>query len=135
MKAIVRSVAEAADTESPREQRARASAELIRSARAYRWVGIYDVGDDEITLVGDTGAEPPARQRLAVSEGLGGEAVSTRATVVGREGSEIIVPVLGAESGIVIGMLNVQSDGTHAISDEDVRFLEECAAVLRPLYD
>jgi GAF domain-containing protein len=49
--------------------------------------------------------------------------------------SEAIVPILGAESGIVIGTLDAESDRAGAFSDEDVAFLEECAAMLRPLYD
>lgn len=132
MNEIVRLIAEAADSESPRVERARASAERIRAARDYRWVGVYDVGDDEISLLAHTGAEP-AHSRFPLTEGLSGEAVRTRATVV--SGSEIIVPVLGAESGIVIGTLDVENSSAGAFSEEDVSFLEECAAVLRPLYD
>ncbi len=135
MNETVRSLARAADTESPREQRARASAEIIRSARTYRWVGIYDVGDEEISLVAHAGSAPDRPQ--PVNEGLSGEAVRARATVVSTNAgrSEVVVPVLGAESGIVIGTLAVESDRTDAFSDEEIRFLEECAAVLRPLYD
>jgi putative methionine-R-sulfoxide reductase with GAF domain len=132
MNEIVRRIAEAADSESPRAERARTSAEILRAARDYRWVGIYDVGDDEISLLAHTGA-PPAQSRFPLTEGLSGEAVRTRDTVI--SGSKIIVPVLGAESGIVIGTLDVESDRAGAFSDEDISFLEACAAVLRPLYD
>jgi L-methionine (R)-S-oxide reductase len=148
MNEIARRIAEAADSESPRAERARASAEIVRAARDYRWVGIYDVGDEKISLLAHTGA-PPAHPRFSLTEGLSGEAVRTRATVMSNDvgsdpryltafdstGSEIIVPVLGAESGIVIGTLDVESDLAGAFSEEDVSFLEECAAVLRPLYD
>ena len=75
--------------------------------------------------------------------------MSSRATVVSNDvarnpsylvtfrgtGSEIVVPILGAESGIVIGTVDVESDRTDAFSPDDVAFVEECAAVLRPLYD
>lgn len=132
MNEIVRRIAEAADSESPRAERARESAEILRAARDYRWVAVYDVGDDEIALLAHTGA-PPAHPRFSLTEGLSGQAVRTRAAVA--SGSEIIVPVLGAESGIVIGTLDVESDGVGAFSYDDVSFLEECAAVLRPLYD
>jgi putative methionine-R-sulfoxide reductase with GAF domain len=118
-----RAVAQAADNEAPREQRARRAAEIVRDARGYRWVGIYDIGDEEFALIACAGAVPPSRPRLPISQ----------ATLV--SGSEAIVPILGAESGIVIGTLNAQSDSGGAFSDDDVAFLEECASLLRPLYD
>jgi putative methionine-R-sulfoxide reductase with GAF domain len=64
---------------------------------------------------------------------LSGEAVTTRATVT--TDSETVVPVLGAESGIPIGTLDVECARDGAFSDDSVAFLEECAALLRPLYD
>ncbi|MGA8100136.1 MAG: GAF domain-containing protein [Candidatus Cybelea sp.] len=149
MNAIVRELARTADAESPREQRARAAAEIIRGARGYRWVGIYDVGDEEMALIGYTGSTPPRHERFGIESGLSGEAVRKRASVVSNDvasdprylkafestGSETIVPILGAESGIVIGTLDAESDRAGAFSEDDVSFLEECAAVLRPLYD
>jgi putative methionine-R-sulfoxide reductase with GAF domain len=118
-----RAVAQAADNEAPREQRARRAAEIVRDARGYRWVGIYDIGDEEMALIGSAGTVPLSRPRLPISQ----------ATLV--SGSEAIVPILGAESGIVIGTLNAQIDSSGAFSDGDVAFLEECASLLRPLYD
>jgi putative methionine-R-sulfoxide reductase with GAF domain len=132
MSDVVRALAQAVDSEQPREVRGRAAAEIVRNARGYRWVGIYDVGDDEIAPIAHTGETPPAHERFGVDRGLSGEAVRTRATVVS---SEAVVPILGAESGIVIGTLDVESDRSGAFSREDVDFLEECAAALRPLYD
>lgn len=149
MTELIRSLALAVDSESPRGERARAAAEIVRSARAYRWVGIYDVGDEEIVLIGYTGSSPPAHPRFGITQGLTSDAVRTRATVVsndvatdarylvafGETGSEIVVPILGAESGIVIGTLDIASDRVGAFSNGDVAFAEECAAALRPLYD
>jgi putative methionine-R-sulfoxide reductase with GAF domain len=120
MNEVVRGLARAADSESPRDDRARAAAEIIRDAGEYRWVGIYDVGDGEIALIAQTGAAS------------GDEAARTQTTVAS---SSVVVPILGAESGIVIGTLNVESDPADAFSGERLDFLEECAAVLRPLYD
>lgn len=134
MSASIRvSLAEAADNEAAREERARAAAEIIRDARGYRWVGIYDVGDDQISIVAHTGSAPPEHSSFGIDQGLSGEAVRTRATVV--SGSEAIVPILGAESGLVIGTLDVEGDPIGAFLTEDIAFLEDCAAVLRPLYD
>jgi GAF domain-containing protein len=146
---VVRALAAVADTEAPREDRARAAAEIVRGARDYRWVGIYDVGDEEISAVAYTGSEVPAHPRFDAALGLSGEAVRTRMTVVSNDvaqdpryltaftstGSEAIVPILGAESGVVIGTLDVESDRAGVFSSEDVAFLEDCAAVLRPLFD
>ncbi len=117
-----RAVAQAVDTEAPREQRACRAAEIIRIARGFRWVGIYDVGDDEIALIGCAGTAAPAHLRFPISQ----------ATTV--RDSEAIVPILGAESGVVIGTLGAERDRS-AVHDDDVAFLEECASVLRPLYD
>ncbi|MBV8529803.1 MAG: hypothetical protein JO104_00680 [Candidatus Eremiobacteraeota bacterium] len=133
--AVMRALAQAVDTEAPREERARAAAAIVRDARSYRWVGIYDVGDEEIVAIGHSGATPPMHERFAVEHGLSGEAVRTRATVVASTGSEAIVPILGAESAIVIGTLDVENDRIDAFTGDDLAFLEECAAVLRPLYD
>lgn len=118
-----RALAQAADSEAPREQRACAAAEIVRAARGYRWVGIYDVGDEEIALIGRAGAAAPAHPRFPISQ----------ATMV--RGSQASIPILGAESGIVIGTLDAESDRIDEFSDDDVEFLEDCASVLRPLYD
>ena len=56
MERLIRSLALAVDSESPRDQRASAAAEIIRNARGYRRVGIYDVDDEEIVLIGYTGS-------------------------------------------------------------------------------
>jgi len=109
------------DSESPREERARTAAEMIRAARNFRWLGIYDIDDDDVALIGDAG------------ERTASEAARIRATVVA--GGEIVVPILGAESGIVIGTIDAQSERVDAGVADDVAFLEECAAALRPLYD
>jgi len=142
-------LARVVDDEGPREERARAAAEIVRTSRNYRWVGIYDVGDEETVLLAHTGSVAPQHRRFPIEQGLSGEAVRTRSSVVSNDvagdprylmafedtGSETIVPVLGPESGIVIGTLDVESDRVSAFSPDDVAFLEECAAILRPLYD
>jgi putative methionine-R-sulfoxide reductase with GAF domain len=130
---VPRALALAVDDERPRAERARAAAEIVRNARGYRWVGIYDVDDEEIDLLGHTGSTPPEHRKLAVTQGLSDEAVRARSTVVSK--TEAIVPSLGAESGIVIGALDAQRERIDGFSQDDVAFLEECAEVLRPLYD
>jgi putative methionine-R-sulfoxide reductase with GAF domain len=128
-------IAIALDTGEMREVRARNAAEVIRSARDYAWVGIYDVGDQEIDLIGHTGVQAPAFVHSSVTSGLNGESVSARATVIGNDGSEAVVPILGAETGMVIGTLDVESNRTGAFSEEDRSFLEACAQALIPLFE
>jgi len=118
---IARALNAAVDNEAPREDRARKAAALIRGAGDYRWVGIYDVGDGEIELIGESG--------LTAFE----EAVRMQTTVVNKAAA--IVPILGAESAIIIGTLEIEGGSNDPFSDDDVRFLEDCAAALRPLYD
>jgi putative methionine-R-sulfoxide reductase with GAF domain len=133
MRPIVTELAAAVDSEAPREERARVAATIIRNARGYRWVGIYDVGDEQIAVIGYSGSAAPAHPASSVAQGLSGEVVRARSTQTA--GSETIVPILGAESGIVIGALDVESERPGAFAPDDVEFLEDCAAVLRPLYD
>lgn len=121
MTAFLSELTSAADSESARDERARASAEIIRNAKNYRWIGIYDVDDDDVTLIGHAGERPA------------NEAARTRSTVVA--GAEVVVPILGAESGIVIGIIDALSEDAGDRVTESVAFLEECAAALRPLYD
>ena len=120
MSGFIPELAATVDSELPRQERARTAAEMIRAARNYRWLGIYDIDDDDVALIGDAG------------ERAASEAARTRGTVAG---GEIVVPILGAESGIVIGTIDAQSERVDASIADDVDFLEECAAALRPLYD
>lgn len=146
---VVRDLAGVLDSLDMREIRARRAAEIVRAARAYRWVGIYDVDDDRVELLGHTGEQAPVFVEFSAGEGLSGEAIRTRTTVVSNDvstdpryltafdstGSEMIVPILGAESGIAIGTLDVESDRVGAFSDEDRAFVERCAIALMPLFE
>ena len=119
MNDAIRRLAQTVDSEAPRSQRARDAAEIVRDAGNFRWVGIYDVADDEIALISESGST--ASQ----------EAVRTGLTAVGEPVAA--VPILGAESAIAIGILD--ATGQNAVTREGVALLEEFAAALRPLYD
>jgi GAF domain-containing protein len=126
--------------------KATAVAELIRSAGAYRWVGLYDVGDEQISAIAWTGSVAPAITTLPLSKGLPGDAVRTRAPVIVGDlstdtahgtafpstKSEIIVPVLVGET--VLGTIDVESERVDAFSSQDVRFLQDCARAARQLW-
>ena len=147
--ATLAAIAAALDTADDREVRARRAAQIVREARNFRWVGIYDVGDEYVELIGHTGVEAPVFVRFEIDRGLSGEAVLTRETVVSNDvardpryltafastGSEMIVPLLGAETGIVFGTLDIESDRTGAFSDDDRAFAERCAQALIPLFE
>ncbi len=132
-RSIATELAAAVDNEAPREQRARTAAVMICVAGEFERVRIYDVGDELLVLIGSAGTADATEQRSSVTGGPNGEAVSTRDTVVAD--AEAVVPILGAESGVVIGTLDVRGERLRALSAEEVAFLEDCAAVLRPLYD
>jgi putative methionine-R-sulfoxide reductase with GAF domain len=144
-----RELAAVLDTTEMREVRARRAAEIVRVARNYRWVGIYDVDDDRVELLGHTGVQAPVFVEFSAEEGLSGEAIRTRATVISNDvandaryltafestGSEMIVPILGAESGIAIGTLDVESERVDAFTEQDRDFVERCATALMPLFE
>jgi L-methionine (R)-S-oxide reductase len=147
---VLHRIARAASEEhESRDLRAQRTAEIIRETGEYRWVGIYDVADGEVSLIAYAGSGAPAHEQFPVTQGLTAAAVQSRAPVIvgdvredkryltafATTRSEAIVPVLGAESGIVIGTLDVESDRLDAFDTGDTAFLEDCAAALMPLYE
>jgi GAF domain-containing protein len=122
-------------------------AELIRSVRGYRWVGLYKVTSMEVVGVAWTGAEAPAHPRFPLTQGLCGAAVRSSAPVVvgdvrtdsrylttfGSTRSEIVVPVVNG-AGEVLGLIDVESERVNAFGDADKEFLQHCAGALLPLF-
>jgi L-methionine (R)-S-oxide reductase len=129
-----------------RQGKAKAVAELIRSAGNYQWVGLYDVGDQQISAIAWTGSVAPAFATFPLSKGPAGDAVRTSVPVIVGDAStdaghvtafpstrsEIIVPVLVGET--VLGTIDVESDLVNAFSRQDVRFLQDCARAARQLW-
>ena len=121
-------------------------ARVIKVARAYRWVGLYDVTPEEIVAVAWTGSDPPAYPRFPVTKGLSGTAVATREPVVvqdvaadprylrtfGSTCAEAIFPV--TIDGRVVGTIDVESDRANAFGSEDEEFLKTCTQILKPLW-
>ena len=118
-------------------------AEMIRSARGYRWVAIYKIVKDEFVIVTATGDEPPAYPRFPITQGLCGAALeSGKPLIVGdvrkdmrylpafhTTRSEIIVPMRNDHRHI-LGMLDADSDKSNAFGDEDRQFLERAAGLI-----
>jgi L-methionine (R)-S-oxide reductase len=130
-----------------RDRRASRVAAAIRRLGGYRWVGIYDVDADEIAVVGWDGQAPPAHPRFPRTEGLcGAAAAAGEAVIVGdvradpryltthaTTRSEIVVPVFDA--GLIVGLIDVESERRHAFSERDQHLLERCATLIAPLFE
>src|SRR5688572_17500729 len=137
-----------ATTHVERHVKARQVAELIRQARSYRWVGLYDVSASEITALAWTGSVAPAHPRFPVTQGLSGAAVATRQPVIvqdvtqdaryltafGSTRSEAIFPVAVPEHGRIVGTIDVESDRVNAFGAEDEMFLRRCVEILASLW-
>ena len=130
-----------------RKTAAREIARLIRNDRSYRWVGIYEVGQQDIYVLGWSGPKEPTVPRFRRDQGLCGRAAASRAVVTVDDvtkdpdylttfdstRSEIVVPVLGSAMQ-PIGVIDVESDEVAAFGGEDREVLMACAAAMRPLW-
>ena len=132
----------------PYEAKVRQSAELIRYAGGYRWVGIYEIDREEIAAIAWTGSNPPAFPRFPKTQGLCGVAVRLGTTVVGDVAkdprylttfgstmSEIVVPIYSRAGEIALGLIDVESEQLNAFGDADREFLEGCAALMAGLWE
>src|SRR5438128_7771098 len=125
-------------------------AELIRGARGYRWVGLYDV-DHAAGVVKNivwSGPSAPEYLTFPITKGLTGAAIFSGRTVnvgdvaadpryltaFGTTRSEIIVPVFDTQRENVIGTIDVESEHPNAFSEHVQDFLEACADVIWPLW-
>jgi GAF domain-containing protein len=130
-----------------RKEKARRLAERIQRLGAYRWVGIYDVGAELVSILGWVGPSAPEFPSFPVSKGLTGAAIAQKATVVvgdvrkdpryltafGSTVSEMIVPVLSTDRR-VIGTVDVESEKADAFSARDQQMIEQCAEAAKLLW-
>jgi GAF domain-containing protein len=142
-------VSRALDGAGDRERKAAGIAGAIRQAGGYRWVGIYEVAEDEIVNLAFDGPGAPAHPRFPVTEGLSGAAVASGETVVvgdvsedpryltafGSTRSEIVVPILDSAGQKVVGTIDVESEEEDAFSEADRWALERCAAAVVALFE
>lgn len=115
------------DSESSRTQRARDAAETI-AAGGYRWVAIYEVDDDNVSVLGESGPRSQIAKATVTAGSLASQAFVTNAGVA-------IVPILGAESGVVIGALAVERADAEPYDEEERGALERYAAVVIALFE
>lgn len=131
-----------------RAVRAKRLAELVRKLGDYRWVGVYDVDAETVSIIGWNGPGAPAHPTFPASRGLTGAAIKERKAVnVGDVRgdprylssfsdtiSEIIVPVLDPSGERVIGTVVVESERANAFGPSDQRMIEQCAQAALPLW-
>jgi putative methionine-R-sulfoxide reductase with GAF domain len=131
-----------------RSVKAKRLAELIQKLGAYRWVGIYDVGQETVSIVGWSGPSAPEHPSFPVTKGLTGAAIESKKAVLvgdvrndpryltafGTTLSEIIVPVLHPGDGRVVGTVDVESERVNAFSARDREIIEQCAQAALPLW-
>jgi len=141
-------VSRALESGADRARKAAAIASAIRRAGDYRWVGVYEVTEEEIANLAFDGPGAPAHPRFPITQGLSGSAVASGETVVandvredpryleafGSTRSEIIVPVLD-RAGKVVGTIDVESEQVNAFSEEDRAALGRCAAAVVGLFE
>lgn len=130
-----------------RADKAQHLAEGIRKLGDYRWVGIYDVGAEEVSILAWSGPGAPEFPKFSVTKGLTGAAIAEKKTVIvgdvrndaryltafGTTLSEIIVPVLSPTGG-VIGTVDVESERPNAFTDRDADMIQQCIAAALPLW-
>jgi len=131
-----------------RAVKAKRLAELIQKLGEYRWVGIYDVGAETVSIVGWSGPSAPEYPSFPVTKGLTGSAIESKKTVIvgdvrndpryltafGSTLSEIIVPVLHPDGGRVVGTVDVESERVNAFTSRDREMIEQCAQAALPLW-
>lgn len=144
---LLEEVTRALDDGGDRARKAAGVAEALRRSGAYRWVGLYEVTEDEIVNLAFDGPGAPAYPRFPVTQGLSGAVASKETVAVGdvREDpryltafgstrSEIIVPVFDRAGRKVVGTIDVESEEVDAFSQGDRAVLERCAAVVARLF-
>ncbi|MFL5515194.1 MAG: GAF domain-containing protein [Gemmatimonadales bacterium] len=131
-----------------RSDRARRAAVTIRDAGGYRWVGLYDVGRETISVLGWDGPHPPTYPTFPVTQGLNGAAVATGEAVIvqdvtrdprylttlGSTRAEMIMPVRAGPAGAVVGTIDVESDRTNPFTEHDRELLGACVGALAGLW-
>ncbi len=140
----IRSIAMGGDD---RAVKAKRLAERVQKLGGYRWVGVYDVGPETVSVIAWSGPGAPEHPSFPASQGLTGAAIEQKKTVIvgdvigepryltslGNTLSEIIVPVLSPD-GRVIGTIDAESERANAFSARDQQMIEQCAEAALPLW-
>ena len=128
--------------------KARRLAELVQKLGDYRWVGVYDVGPQLVSVIAWVGPSAPQFPTFPVSQGLTAAAIQQKKPIIagdvrqdpryltslGNTLSQIIVPVLHPADGSVIGTIDAESERANAFSSRDQDMIEQCARAALPLW-
>jgi L-methionine (R)-S-oxide reductase len=142
------SFSEILQSHQERREKAKLVAEKIRLAGNYKWVGLYDVKEKEISIISFSGRSEPAFTSFPRDKGLNGKAVAKKQTVIVNDTekdedylltftntkSEIIVPVFDNGGEKIVGTIDAEGEEKGAFAKQDADFLEQCAAAIQPLW-
>jgi L-methionine (R)-S-oxide reductase len=140
----IRSIAASGDD---RVEKARRLADCIRKLGDYHWVGVFDVGANQVSLLAFSGPGLTEVPTFPVGKGLTGVAIKQKQTVnvgdvrkdqryltaFGSTVSEIIVPIVDP-TGRVVGTVDVESSEPNAFGPSDQRMIEQCGEAALPLW-
>jgi 2-methylisocitrate lyase-like PEP mutase family enzyme/putative methionine-R-sulfoxide reductase with GAF domain len=146
---LLNSLQEILASRGSRSEKAQRAAATIRTAGGYRWVGLYDVGAEQIGVVGWDGPAAPTHPTFPVTQGLNGAAVASGQPVIvqdvsrdvrylatlGSTRAEMIMPVRAGSHGAVLGTIDVESDRVDSFTDRDRELLSACAGALEGLWN
>ena len=123
---ILESINHIAERRISHKNKASLLTELIKSAKGYRWVGLYDITKKEVINIAWTGPNAPSYPRFPVTKGLTGAVVAA--------GEAVNVGDVNADSRYLnaLGTIQVESDKLNAFGRDEQRFLEECAQAIAP---
>ena len=125
---------------------ARELAQILRRSGRFRWVGLFDVGADQVEVCGWAGPAAPTHARFGRNEGLTAAAVASGRPVIVQDvrsdrrhlanldgtRAEAIFPVV-SPSGVV-GTVDIESGNAQAFTTERIRWLERCVDALAPFW-
>lgn len=131
-----------------RAAKAKRLVELVQKLGEYRWVGVYAVGAETVSILGWSGPSAPEYPSFAIGKGLTGAAIQEKRAVIvgdvrndpryltafGSTLSEIIVPVLDPSGTRVLGTIDAESERANAFSSRDREMIEHCAQAALPLW-
>lgn len=120
------------------------AAEMVRTERHYRWIGVYKVVRNDFAIVAGTGEEPPTYARFPLTQGLCGVVAESLETLIVADVrkdprwlpafwttlSEIVVPIVSESNNRLLGVLAVESEKLDAFGEDDRDFLEHVALLL-----
>ena len=138
---LVRRAALAVKTAGPVDSLCDRVAEILHQGRRYFWVGIYQRQEDRLVRRAHRGPAPPSHA-FRLGEGNVGTAGESGVTKViddvstdptykmcfAATRSQMVVPIRGG--GVIVGVIDVESDRPAAFDEEERRLVERVAALL-----